>query len=400
MKKTLGFVGSFIGIFVLVFISLYGVNSYYDKKLERSYSDQIGDSYADVTKDSGLSLQQQSVNRPDNVLIYGSSELGSLIKPFHPAYFFENKRTGFQPNIIGRGYSQSLVHGINFGALGKELSNKKVVFIISPQWFDKEGLSSSNFMMNFSDLQFYAFVYNHDITKDLKLKTINRIEGLISGAHDKNDIKLYCYLSSKNNFISNVGLKLFEPYFKIKYYYLEIKDKKAAYDDLAKLKATPSNSSSENSTINWTDELKKAADEGKEQASNNNMGFENVYYTEYIKDKLASYKGVCKNASYLTSPEYDDLSLLLDICKEENIKPLFVSVPVNGVWYDYEEFPKSDRNEYYKKVRNMITSYGFEIADFSDKEYEAYFLKDSMHLGWKGWVYVNEAIDKYYHENR
>lgn len=32
-------------------------------------------------------------------------------------------------------------------------------------------------------------------------------------------------------------------------------------------------------------------------------------------------------------------------------------------------------------------------------EYEDYFLKDVMHLGWKGWVYVDEAIDKYYKEN-
>ncbi|MEF2111721.1 D-alanyl-lipoteichoic acid biosynthesis protein DltD, partial [Clostridium frigoriphilum] len=43
---------------------------------------------------------------------------------------------------------------------------------------------------------------------------------------------------------------------------------------------------------------------------------------------------------------------------------------------------------------------GFEVADFSKYEDENYFLMDSAHIGWKGWVYVNEAIDKYYNKNK
>ncbi|MBQ8338212.1 MAG: hypothetical protein IJY33_03625, partial [Oscillospiraceae bacterium] len=34
----------------------------------------------------------------------------------------------------------------------------------------------------------------------------------------------------------------------------------------------------------------------------------------------------------------------------------------------------------------------------SGYEYEEYFLCDTMHLGWKGWLKVNEEIDKFYHE--
>ena len=31
-------------------------------------------------------------------------------------------------------------------------------------------------------------------------------------------------------------------------------------------------------------------------------------------------------------------------------------------------------------------------ADFTDREYEKYFLFDTVHFGWTGWVDVEEAI--------
>ena len=36
------------------------------------------------------------------------------------------------------------------------------------------------------------------------------------------------------------------------------------------------------------------------------------------------------------------------------------------------------------------------MADFSNKEYEEYFLKDIMHLGWKGWVYLDDKVYQFY----
>lgn len=44
----------------------------------------------------------------------------------------------------------------------------------------------------------------------------------------------------------------------------------------------------------------------------------------------------------------------------------------------------------------IINVYEVELADFSDKEYEEYFLRDIMHLGWKGWVYLDEAVYQFY----
>jgi len=40
--------------------------------------------------------------------------------------------------------------------------------------------------------------------------------------------------------------------------------------------------------------------------------------------------------------------------------------------------------------------YGCAVADFSDREYEQYFLYDIVHFGWTGWVDVEEAIYDFY----
>ena len=33
---------------------------------------------------------------------------------------------------------------------------------------------------------------------------------------------------------------------------------------------------------------------------------------------------------------------------------MFVTIPVNGKWYDYTGFPKKGRTDYYKKVNKQI----------------------------------------------
>ncbi|MFV5916756.1 D-alanyl-lipoteichoic acid biosynthesis protein DltD, partial [Bacillus cereus] len=62
-------------------------------------------------------------------------------------------------------------------------------------------------------------------------------------------------------------------------------------------------------------------------------------------------------------------------------------------------FPKERREAYYKKVHEQIEKAGYPIADFSNHEYDKYFLKDHMHLGWKGWIYIDEVIQQFYKAN-
>ncbi|MFB2351348.1 D-alanyl-lipoteichoic acid biosynthesis protein DltD, partial [Priestia megaterium] len=86
-------------------------------------------------------------------------------------------------------------------------------------------------------------------------------------------------------------------------------------------------------------------------------------------------KGKNKGKSYAVSPEYGDFEMMLDILKAAGAEPMFVTIPVNGKWYDYTGFPKKGRTDYYKKVNKQIRAKGFQVADFSGHEYDPYFMK-------------------------
>ena len=48
------------------------------------------------------------------------------------------------------------------------------------------------------------------------------------------------------------------------------------------------------------------------------------------------------------------------------------------------------------KIRYQLESQGFtNIADFSKDGDQAYFMQDTIHMGWKGWVAFDKAVDPF-----
>lgn len=399
MNKPTKVIVSILAFILIITISLYSIDCYYSNKIKNVYYDSIGNKLL-FEKNQGVQLQKKALERTDNISIYGSSELSTTDVPSHPVNFFVNKSTGFQVNLIGTGHCQSIIHAINFGALSSELKNKKVVFIISPQWFMPSNLEPEQFNMNFSELQFYYFMFNKSLDDNLKIMLANRVKDYVNQNSKHIDIKQFVDLYTSKDMISKVIFSIITPYYKLKFYMLDIKDKVKTNKILATNKESNSNNQARKLNINWDDELNKETRVAVEETNNNNFFIQNDYYNKYIKDNLNKYKGAYTGQSYLNSPEYEDLKLLLAICRSNNIKPLFVSVPVNGIWYDYCDFPKEEREAYYNKLNNLVSSYGFSILDLSSHEYEPYFLKDIMHLGWKGWIYIDKSINEYYYSNK
>lgn len=35
-------------------------------------------------------------------------------------------------------------------------------------------------------------------------------------------------------------------------------------------------------------------------------------------------------------------------------------------------------------------------VDFSDHEYDPYFIMDTIHIAWKGWVYLDQQLDQHW----
>ena len=149
--------------------------------------------------------------------------------------------------------------------------------------------------------------------------------------------------------------------------------------------------------IDWASEEEAAITEGKAMSSNNSFWMLDDYYTTYIGSRLERQRDRDTDLSYSRSKEYDDLRILFAVCREKEIEPLFIHVPLHGPWSDYTGFGADRRAEYYQNVREIAAEYDVQTLDLTGHEYEEYFMCDTMHLGWKGWLAVDKALIEYYY---
>ncbi len=339
----------------------------------------------------GKYIQGQMLEEKQYLPIYGSSEL-SRLDQFHPSNYFAVNNQGFTPFLVGRGGTESLIHFLNFSEHTDQLKGKKLVFILSPQWFQPRGADESHFVPNYSTLQGYDFAFNNKLDPDLKKKAIKR---LLHYTPVKNDFMLsalYQAEISKDPWAKRKALCI-KPF---AYAYRNVLAKKDLYYSLVDGNSRHRVISPRVKDKSWG-ELENQAAAAAAKKSRNNQFFVIDSQFNKIKHRVPSLKGYKRGASYGKSLEYYDFQLVLDLLKKSGADPLFISIPVNGKWYDYTGFPKDGRYAYYTRIKKQVENEGFQIADFSGHEYDPYFMKDTIHIGWKGWVYTDRAILDFYH---
>ncbi len=392
MKKLKSLIISFV-IFLVFSFSLY---MYYVDIVKQAKN---GLMYYNVDERNSCYEAMNVLLEDDTALILGSSELSSvteLEEIAFPPVLFQVGNSDFNMILDGRGYMQSISHAINVGALSNgAIKNDKVVIILSPQWFSKEHINSDIYASRFSERMYLEFLENDDISLENKIEVANRIESLLtSDPKELEVVKKYreIYIDKSMNLALIIEMKLYSYFNKMKGLY-DLVDNISEHN---LIKTFDETNQVKIDSIDWNELMITAEINGDKNCTTNEFGVYDSYFTQYIKDSLVERKDSSINGSYSDSIEYSDFCLFLDICKDVEIEPLVIMVPVNGYWYDYIGFPKEGRDGYYDKIREICSNYNVELADFSNKEYEKYFLRDIMHLGWKGWVYLDEAIYKFY----
>ena len=388
--KTARFWGMITAI-LLFGIALYLPNSFYELFITKNKLNNTAASLSPKTF-QGVLLQEKMLKDPKYLPIFGSSELARR-DTFHPSRFFMDEKKEFTPYLIGRGGSQSLVHFLDLAAVQDELKNRKIVFVLSPQWFIPSGIDNKHFSPNYSALQAYSFVLSNNIDPKIKKQAANRLLHLSIIKKDPLLVTQLKALSTDNKAIK-LEATLEKP---VAYTYLKVLEKKDFFETVLNNPGKRYNlKKSKYEHACWNKDIQVADQMGKQASKTNQFGILDSYYKKHIGHRLLSLKDYKRNSSYGVSPEYGDLQMVLDILKKQHTQALFVSVPVNGPWYDYAGFPKKGREVYYQKVKNQIEKAGFPVADFSNHEYDKYFLQDTIHIGWKGWIYIDRSLNQFY----
>src|SRR5699024_3947117 len=100
-----------------------------------------------------------------------------------------------------------------------------------------------------------------------------------------------------------------------------------------------------------------------------------------------------KNWDYRFSSEFSDFQLVLQQLAQEQAEALFIIPPVNQKRSDYTGLSQEMLQGFAKKIKFQLQSQGFDrIADFTKMADQPYFMEDTIHLGWKGWLAADQRI--------
>lgn len=376
------------GPLVCALVLVVGLIGLYPSKGGHSFKAEKDDAVA-LTKISfkSRSKKVRALSDPNHrfVPFFGSSEW-SRMDAMHPSVLAEAYNRGYTPYLLGQRGAASLTQYFGIQQIIPQMTNEQAVYVISPQWFVKTGANSAAFQSFFSSDQMVRFLRSQrGTTYDrYAAKRFLKLYPEASMAEMMEKVAKGQELSKADRGRLKVMQKVLE---KEDNFYSQFAVSSRNYDGKITKKAAklPKNFS--------YDTLSNRADKLAAKATDNNpFSVSNSFFNTRLKGNYKALKGSQKKFNYTESPEFNDLQLVLNQFAQMDTDVLFIIPPVNKKWSDYTGLDTKKYQESVAKIKYQLQSQGFtHIADLSKDGDRPYFMQDTIHLGWNGWL----AADKY-----
>ena len=345
----------------------------------------------EFTKYKGRDILKDNID-DKTLVVLGSSELGRVSEhPFHIKQLFNYD--DFHIMAIGGGNFQNIIQASMLGSLGNDFPKKKFILSESFIWFDQFGMNPKAFLSRVSNEHVYYTLINPKISKETKEKFMKRVLELSKDNKNVHET----FERYKRRLVDHKGTMLDDWIIKMDVEKFALNNKISFYftGDV-----TPIPSSGPvTPNYDWKELQNKYLNDAKVRTEGNDFGIEKRYYASEIQNRLEKLKNSAAKYKYDISTEYDDYALVLQMAKEMGLEVEVVNFPINGKWYDYIGIGPEQRAIYAKKITEITESFGYKIMDLTSKEYEPYYMYDTVHPGWKGWPEVAEEMLKFYQKN-
>ena len=324
------------------------------------------------------------------VPFFGSSEW-LRFDGAHPAVLAEKYNRSYRPYLLGQRGAASLNQYFGMQQILSEIENKQAVFVISPQWFTENDYEPAVFQEYFNSDQLTSFLENQsgDISSQHASKRLLKqfsnvsMKDIVQKIANNESFSEFDHMRIEIGSLINQKQANFFGQFSIRQW-LKYKEHVDKY-----LNTIPDQFS-----YQAIEDVVKA--DAEKNTSNNEFGMDNRFYDTQIRDYLKKLKGSQTSYNYLKSSEYNDLQLVLTQFSKSKVNPIFIIPPVNKKWMDYAGLREDMYQQTVQKIRYQLESQGFtNIADFSKDGGEPFFMKDTIHLGWLGWLAFDKAVDPF-----
>ena len=389
MKKIQAFGIAFVLALLTLALYLHVIN----QKLANYYhvSDNSIRYNFEFTKYKGRDILKDNID-DKTLVVLGSSELGRVSEhPFHIKQLFNYD--DFHIMAIGGGNFQNIIQASMLGSLGNDFPKQKFILSESFIWFDQFGMNPKAFLSRVSNEHVYYTLINPKISKETKEKFMKRVLELSKdnkNVHETFERYKRRLVDHKGTIVDDWLIKMDVEKFAL--------NNKISFYFTGNVTPIPS-SGPVTPNYDWKEVQNKYLNDAKVRTEGNDFGIEKRYYATEIQNRLEKLKNSAAKYKYDISTEYDDYALVLQMAKEMGLEVEVVNFPINGKWYDYIGIGPEQRAIYSKKITEITESFGYKIMDLTSKEYEPYYMYDTVHPGWKGWPEVAEEMLKFYQKN-
>jgi D-alanine transfer protein len=349
--------------------------------------------YAMSFKVNGNVLQRLAFRTPDELPIYGSSELDYWADHRADA-FFRARPTGFAVFPVGRGGATSLMILQKLAAVGDAARGKRVVIFLSPSWFAQDGVAEEAVKANLSGSQLSAWVFGGDLSPALKTDLARRLRDFPGALEDQGLSAAALQCLAEPTPLHRWGLALLTPLGKLQNAFLDLLDY---------------------GVIDWEmvfPQRRWAGDEHREPPvpllTGGRIDWDRLLAPAGGDDPkrengpppvpgLAPGKADRALAARLqTSREFDDLALLVRVVRELQMKAYFISQPFDGGAWDQEGVTAQTRRVYYERLETMLRAAGYPLRDFPEHEEDRLFFNKTDHPSAKAWLFYDRQIDRFH----
>ena len=352
-------------------------------------------------KNQGLAFQRAAAHSPDVLPIYGSSELLRPPAPERGNIFFSTAPTGFQLSPVGAGGANMLIWLQKVGALGSTLRGKRLAISLSPGWFCTPKPAVEGYIGNFSPMAATEMVFGTALDFGLKRDIAARMLQFPETLEPKSFLEFALRRLASGRLLDRIVFYALWPAGKIQAALFELEDHWAALHHIKRQTKPPPRLQEQ--PVDWSQFIAKA---NKAKPTDAGMRI-SEQWAEQLRAKQPSpfdrkITQGSRDVGFLTgvktSPAWTDLDLLLRCLASVHARPLILSMPLGGEFYDHAGVSRSARDEFYRKLPALVEQYHFPVVEFQEHDEDpAFLIRQTPHLTAKGWVYYDRALDDFFH---
>ena len=380
---------------LILFIGLLGLDIY-AYSLEQRYVNVLAPLDLSQTI-NGIALQRAALYQSDLLPVYGSSEITMVDTPYDAEKFFATYPTGFTVFQVANFGAAPLTMAQDLAALGPDLRGKKIVISFSPATF----IIGNYYAGNFSPLHAYEMVFSPHLSIGLKIDAAKQMSDFPATLQSDAFLHFAINQMTRNSRANRILYYLSWPLGELQIATMRLQDHAEV---VLYLWSHPTNPDVQKipKTIDWSASFLSALAEQKQHTLNNSFGIEDNRWWYYQHVLTNPIRVGSEDKDFINdvklSHEWTNLDILLRVLQELGAQPLILSRPMNVHLWEALGVSEQAQNIYYSKLNKIVNRYYMPLVDYQQYGTDIYFSIDqSSHTSGYGWVYVDEALDNFFH---